>query len=719
MRSNYTILALLCFWVGVLPLSAQEIGGDPYADLLRDMEIVEYWNHRINERLPVTYNHLLHGGYFNMPSARMGAEGEVGFGFSYVPPYRNYNLRCQLTDRLEISGNYRIFIGVEDPVLSKFGFGDLSDKGANVKFSLFHAEDSGYTLPGLAIGLEDFLGTRAFKSQYVVLTQVFIGYDLEASLGYGGDRIHGFFGGLSWMPFRKTNYTFLKGLSIAAEYDATPYKREDIEKHPKGRVSKTPINVGVKYRLWDQLDLSCAYVRGVAWAFSGSLYYNFGTTKGFLPKINEASPYQAPVNTEPFGSLRPEYVFVQEMLHALCNQGFDLYEVDVTYNDCGAKVLRMRIYNLTYRLENDVRDRLNNLLAYLVPSDIDFVIVVIDSEGFPIQEYHYMMEFVRQYGEGQMSKHELRILSPLCEVTTPPPCSTTLLFKQHRDWWNIEFLPRTHFLFGSAHGKFKWSIGITIALNGYIYDDVYYSIRLGCAVWNSLGDMRGIDRLNPSQLINVRTDIVRYFNQKGITLDEAYLQKNWNFHRGWYGRLALGYFEEEYGGLASEVLYYPVNSRWAFGVEAAILKKRSYKGIGFTDKIRKLDGFEITHRKFLGSQYFLNLYYDWCEGQLDFRIKAGKFLANDWGARFELSRYFPSGMRVTVWYTLTNANDNINGHTYHDKGIAFSMPLDVFYTYSDRSRWQYGMSAWLRDVGVTADTGISLYDLIREDRVER
>ena len=123
---------------------------DAQCNLLNDLLIVDYWNRKINDRMPVTYNHLLHGGYFQMPSARMGAEGEIGAGFSWVPPYHNYNLRVQLTDRLEVSGNYRVFRGVEDPLLTPFGFGDLSDKGANFKLSLFQPEDSRYRLPGFA-----------------------------------------------------------------------------------------------------------------------------------------------------------------------------------------------------------------------------------------------------------------------------------------------------------------------------------------------------------------------------------------------------------------------------------------------------------------------------------------------------------------------------------------------------------------------------------------
>jgi hypothetical protein len=44
------------------------------------------------------------------------------------------------------------------------------------------------------------------------------------------------------------------------------------------------------------------------------------------------------------------------------------------------------------------------------------------------------------------------------------------------------------------------------------------------------------------------------------------------------------------------------------------------------------------------------------------------------------------------------------------------MPLDVFYTESSRKRWGYGMSAWLRDVGVIGATGQDLYELINDQR---
>lgn len=315
-----------------------------------------------------------------------------------------------------------------------------------------------------------------------------------------------------------------------------------------------------------------------------------------------------------------------------------------------------------------------------------------------------------------MGTYELKILTPLREASCANPYCERLLLRQRRELINFELLPKLNTFFGSAAGKFKYSAGISCGINGYLWGDIYYSALVSYNMFTDLDTLNDIDKLNPSQIINVRTDLVSYLKREGVTIDELFLQKNWNMGCGWYSRLAMGYFEEMYGGLAAECLWYPVGSRFAFGVEGAVLKKRRASGLGFTDKIRKLKGFCPTHRQFLGSQFFLDLYYDWIATNLDLKLQAGKFLANDWGARFEVSRYFKSGLRVTMWYTWTNGNDKVNGETYHDKGVAFSMPLDIFYTHSARDRFSDSMSAWLRDVGVTSCTGIELYNLIHEHR---
>lgn len=708
---------LLKYLLPVLLLLPAKVFCYDHEDLLRDLLVVESINQRLNEKLPVTYNHLLQGGYWAMPSARMGREGEIGIGYVDMQPYRLWNLRCQLTDRLEVSGNYRIFKGIKDPVLSAHGFGDFSDKGVNFKLALFHPEDSYYQLPGLALGFEDIIGTRAFKGRYIVLTKVFIDQHLEVSLGYGQQRFRGWFGGLNWMPFRKSRLTPLQDLSLAAEYDATGYRHRHIEPHPKGRLQRTHWNAGLKYRLWDQFDCSLSYMRGKAWAFSVSTYYNFGETEGLIPKLDNPLPYSAPINIEPIGQLRPESVLVPDLVYAFRQQGFTLLQAWISTDECGERQLRLRIINDNYRVECDVRKQLNNLLAFLIPLNVSQVIVAIDCEGTLIQEYRYDMTFTREFGAREMSAYELKILTPMEEATQADPSADWLLYDQKRPAFCLDVQPKNYTYFGSSSGKFKYALGAQAVLSGYLWDNLYYSAVLGCIAFKNIGDIKDVDRLNPSQLINVRTDIIRYFQQSGITLDEAYLQKTWNLGKGYFGRMSLGYFEVEYGGLAGELLYYPVNSRWAWGVEGAVVGKRKVNSpLGFTGKIRKLDGFKPTYRHFIGSQCFVNLYYDWKEAKLELRLKAGKFLANDYGVRYELSRYFKSGLRITLWYTRTNGHDKINGQTYYDKGISFTMPLDIFYTHCDPDFWSYGMSAWLRDVGAYSYTGQDLYYLINDQR---
>lgn len=731
MLNQYCHLFILSFLLAIcsLRLEAEEVPAeetedfsalasceeDGQSNLLKDLLIVDYWNQKLNERFPVTYNHLLQGGYFSMPSARMGKEGEIGAGYGYVPPYIHYNVRFQLTDFLEVSGNYRIFKGVADPVLTDFGFGDFSDKGANLKLALFNAETSHYRLPGLAIGLEDFIGTKAFQAYYIVMTQVFLNQNLEISLGYGSRRIHQWFGGMVWMPFRQTSWEYLKNLSFVLEYDAIPYQDETIEKHPKGHKKYTPWQLGMKYQLWDCLDFSLAYIRGDKLAFTVSAFYNFGTTKGLIPKIHDALPYRAPVNFEPLDDLRPPDVMLHEFVYAFRCQGFELSEAWLC-DHSGRKALRLRITNMIYREEYLMRTRINAILAALIPADIDEIIVTIDVITIPIQEIHYQATYLRLFRDGDISRYELDLLTPLREATYPNIYQSKLLFKRGLEWWNLELLPKTHTLFGSASGKFKYALGLSLNINGFLDNTIFYSISLGYYFFSYMKKVNDVDRLNPSQIINVRTDIVNYYKRRCLTVDEAYLEKVWNWGRGWYTRISLGIFEPEYGGVSTEWLYYPVNSDWAVGMDFSLLKKRAPRGVDFTSYVRKLHGFRPEYLPFLGSQYFLNIYYNWRCTNLDFKVSIGKFLADDVGVRTEISRYFPSGLRLGIWYTYTNAHDVINNQIYHDKGVFFSVPLDIFYTKTSRSRWGYGMSAWLRDVGVTAHTGGNLYELINQER---
>ncbi len=706
MESSWGIRSLLMF----LPLFCW---GQDTSRLFNDLEIVEKVNLEINDRLPLVINYQLQGGYFTMPSARTFDAGTLGFGFAYTPPYHIWSLGFQFFDHLEATGNYWIYRGMLDGIFGHLGFGDSAERAANLKFILLRKEDGIHFLPDLALGWNDFIGTCRFKSFYVTATQEFLRWNLEATFGWGTGRIQGFYGGAAWTPFRQLN-GFFKDLTLVAEYDANNYKKHPHE-HLGGRTVKSRINAGLQWTLWDLIRLSGSTLRGEELAGSIALNYNLGASKGFLAKTKDPAPYTAPIDTQPIGLLRSREELAQELAYAFREQGLDLYNLYLVPGERDR--LWLKVVNVRYREEEEVRSRLESVLAALTPSNLEAVTAVTEADGVPIHEYRFRLEDLKRYREGRLGESEFRIIAPPKEVSsTPNSYDAALLYRRKKAIWLLTFRPWFRSFLGSSRGKFKYEVGFALNPEGYLFDEIYYNLSGTYTAKSSTTDIEAQDFINPSRLINVRTDSILYNQSNSWHLDLAFLQKSWNMGQGWFSRLAVGYFEAAYAGIAIEALYYPVNVNWAIGFQTATLLKRSYNGLGFQHKIRKLTDNGPIHVPYTGFQYFIDFYYQYKPLALDFKASVGQFLARDKGIRIEGGRTFQSGLRVGLWYTLTNAEDQVNGSRYYDKGFSITMPLDLFLNKSSRTRIGYSMSAWLRDCGAVSATGKQLYPTLFWER---
>jgi hypothetical protein len=684
--------------------------------LFRDLELVDKITKQVNDQLPFFYNYSMVGGYFVMPSGRMPKSGVVGIGGAYVPPYTIYGVNFQILDRVELSANYRVYNGVSEPNFGHEGFGDDAERIGNIKIGILTPQDGFPMLPTIAVGADDFIGTKRFNSQYVVMTKQFLDWNLECTLGWGKKRLKGFFGGAAWSPFRNLKAPLLKDISFIAEYDATDYKKHPHE-HPSGRKVKSRINGGISLVGWDTLQLSVSSIRGTDVAASASLRYPIGSSQGIFPKVDDPSTYQSPVDTEPLGTHRLEEEFVQDLTYALSDQGLDLYTAFLMFDAEGNRTLWLKVVNNRYREEKVVRLRVEHVLAALTPSNIKSVIVVIEADAVPCQAYYFRTEDLCRWRLGQISDFELATVGPMKDPPpTPSEYDAALLFQRKKPIWTFTVLPRLLTFFGAASGKFKYNLSAVAYPEGYIFNQVYYKFTISYALASSMSGLGSPDRLNPSKLPNVRTDSMKYYQANSFSMEQAFLQRSWSFNKGWYYRLAAGYFEPAYGGAATEILYYPVGSNWAVGLEFAAVMKREYHGIKFSRTVREYRDGHLRNIPFVGIQYFLDLYYDFKPLNMDLLITAGKFLAKDKGARFEVGRYFKSGLRFALWYTVTNGHDHVNGHTYYDKGFIFSLPLDMFLKQSSRTYLSYAMSAWLRDVGARSATGKQLYWTLEKER---
>jgi hypothetical protein len=662
--------------------------------LIHDLELVGKIYEEVPDKLPFIYNYSAIGGYFHTPSARMNAVGALAANIITTSSFQIYGIGFQFFDGIQVSAYYPIYKGMKK---------QNSNRTANIKLGLI--QDGFTCLPSLAVGIDDFIGTGGMNSSYVVMSKQLLSLHLECSLGWGWKRLQGIFAGISWSPFRRSEKAFLKHLSFIAEYDSGSDQSHSL---------KRKIHTGLVCSVGDYFQFSLASLRGREVAVSGCLQFPLG----FHPKAKPQDPclYISPVNTEPLGCIRNEQDFSQEMAYALKQQGLDLYRASLQYNAFGDKQLCLKVINTRYREECAVRERVQCVLAALIPSDITSVLLVIEEGGVNCQAYCFDRKLLRLWYHNQISDSTHNTLAPLQEVPKWKNCyEEALIFQRHKPMGTLVIRPRMLTFFETHNGKFKYNIGAIISPEGYIKDQLYYKIQLGYSAASSVQEIAQYQK-NLSYLPIVRSDTLSYLRPNRLSLEEAYLQKTWNLGYGWFFRTATGYFEIAYAGIAAECLFYPVNTNWAIGLEGAVTYKRRYQGIAFTSHVKQLKKTEYVEIPFTGIQHFLNIYYDCKPLHVDLQMSIGRFLAKDKGIRIELSRYFPSGLRFSLWMTITNGHDRVNGRNYYDKGFCLALPLDLFFPRSSRNYLGFSLSAYLRDVGARAKTGIPLYDTLYRAR---
>jgi hypothetical protein len=191
-----------------------------------------------------SYNGI--SGYINTPSARMEEDGVLRTGFSHATPYSALFLSLQALPWLEVSGRFTQFNGLPSFV-GQVGanYGSSKDKSVAFKARLVPENFMGLGwVPQVAFGAEDkgIGNSNVFPSYYLVASKAFgvAGGKLDASIGFGRERIDGPFGG-----FRYTHPSFARW-ALVADYDRINFARDTgaaitgVDKRKVGRVNGDP-----------------------------------------------------------------------------------------------------------------------------------------------------------------------------------------------------------------------------------------------------------------------------------------------------------------------------------------------------------------------------------------------------------------------------------------------------------------------------------------------
>ncbi len=652
-------------------------------------------------------------GLINMPDGRIEPDGTWRIGSGVLNPYQPL-LWSSLSflSRVEVSARYTRMKGVKagDGSAIWAGYGDNKDKTVETKLLLLNESDA---LPSLAFGVNDLEGTRLFRSNFLAMSKRFGAVD--ATLGYGKGRIDGPFGGVRYVP---ENY---RNLGFVAEYDANDYPHDPYATQSGVINRKKGMGYGVEYK-WGWLGSQLAYRDG---RVGVNAYLSVPLDrKDFIPKLDEPEPYVKITPRPRLQQWMDDPAHRRRMVDALYQQDFKNIRVHLVNGVVEVTLTNTRISQMSRAVGRAARTIL--LLSPLETREIRVTYTVND---LPVATYAFFdIDRLQRYFNGLISRKELvgyvtlNYASPsvkasgeamaemLASFDEAQPQLSVLyndggdiiaLQRDDRALNKIRLTPKFAFYFNDPSGAFKYDIFARASFDRHLADQLFLNAAADATL---LEDVSDVQQQSNSLLPHVRTDVAEYKKGGKIKLNRLLLNKYYQPAERVYARASAGIYEEMYSGAGGQVLYMPQRGNWAADMSVDWLKQRDFKGgFGFRDYSTVTALGAVHYRLPVG---------------LTATARAGRFLAKDLGARFELKRRFPSGFEMGAWYTLTNGNDTTNPGTptnpYHDKGIFISMPLNTMLTKDTQSRADFAIAPWTRDVGQMVASPGDLYDMLEK-----
>jgi hypothetical protein len=262
--------------------------------------------------------------------------------------------------------------------------------------------------------------------------------------------------------------------------------------------------------------------------------------------------------------------------------------------------------------------------------------------------------------------------------------------------FNISFDPKlTERVFDPDH-PIQFMIYGDLAALLQIAPGLSLSTQLTGSIW----DNYSLTRDPISALPHVRSDILEYLKQGKYGISDLSLTYRMRLSPTLFGEIRGGYLEDMYMGGGGQLLWQPENSRLSFGADLYQVWKRDFNRLFGAQSYHVITGHV--------SAYYRSPWYG-----LNFAVHAGRYLAGDRGATFEISRRFSSGVEIGAWATFTNVPFSRFGEGSFDKGIMLHIPLEWGLPIWSQSAYDLQLHSLTRDGGQRLAGDDSLYGIMR------
>ncbi|AZB62395.1 YjbH domain-containing protein [Cereibacter sphaeroides] len=665
-------------------------------------------------------------GLIDMPSGEAQPDGIFNTSITSFAGITRTTLTFQITPRLSASFRYQ---GIGDwnkaiPEADRVGvnkFDTYYDRSFDLRFRAF---DEGRYMPAVTIGLQDFVGTGIQSAEYVAATK-HLTPRLKVTAGVGWGRLgsYGSFGGVGTRPefvpqeseggevnadqwfrgdmagFAGIEWQPTDRLTLKAEYSSDDYEEEAEDRQIFDR--KSPFNFGAEYEVSRGVQLGAYYMYGSEIGLG--LHFVLNPRDRATTGLVDRAP--TPIRPRPARAADPEawssewvtQADAPALLRNNMQKQLDKDGVLIEAFGTDGRTAQIRIRNIRYDAEAQAIGRTARAMAYSLPASVETFEIVPVVNGMPLSKVTVARSDLERFEFAPDAATRFRPHVSVGEAGTPID--------------GLEFNPQ-------GYGRLNWSLAPYLRTSLFdpkepIRGDVglrlrgEYEVMPGVLVSGVLshrfaGNLDGQNR-SESGLPRVRTDNYLYSREGETTLDSLTAALYARPARDVYSRVTVGYLERMYGGASAELMWKPVDSPLALGVEINYAKKRDFdQGLGFLSGAEAYDvvsGHASAYYDF-GNQFI---------GQLD----VGRYLAGDVGATLSIDREFENGWKVGAFATLTDASAEEFGEGSFDKGIRISIPLASLLGRPTRENPVTTIRALSRDGGARLNIDGRLYEAVR------
>lgn len=191
---------------------------------------------------------------------------------------------------------------------------------------------------------------------------------------------------------------------------------------------------------------------------------------------------------------------------------------------------------------------------------------------------------LKRHLEGEPLGHETPLAQKRVEPIVPESTEQGWYIDKSRVDFHLD--PVLNQSVGGPENFYMYQLGVMGTADLWVTDHLLTTGSVFANIANNYDKFNYTNPPKDSHLPRVRTH-VREYVQNDVYVNN--LQANYfqYFGNGFYGQVYGGYLETMFGGAGAEVLYRPVDSNWAFGLDANYVKQRDWRSaqdmMKFTD----------------------------------------------------------------------------------------------------------------------------------------